>query len=80
MTQQGIVTGLDFFDGDIKVTNTLNWTLNLGTYLGIINLGTVNVIGSNLIGQLYTPDPMSLVSGGTTFALANQELIFNGVP
>ena len=59
VTQQGMVTGLDFLDGNIKVTNTLSWTLNLGTYDGI-GLGTVNATGSEIVGQIYTPHPMSL--------------------
>jgi autotransporter-associated beta strand protein len=71
-TQQGTVTGLEFFDGDIEVTNTLNWTLDLGL------LGTVNLTGSDIVGQLHTPHPMSLVSGGTTFALADHDLILDG--
>ena len=73
MTQQGTVTGLEFVDGDIQVTNTLNWNLNLGLFIG-----TVKVIGSNIAGQVYTPNPLSLVSEGTTFALADHELILDG--
>jgi hypothetical protein len=75
--QQGTVTGLEFVDGDIQVTNTVNWTLNLGTY-DFIDLGTVYVTGSNIVGQFYTPHPLSLVSGGTNFALADHELILDG--
>ena len=71
VAQQGTVTGLEFFDGDIQVTNTVNWTLNLGL-LGMY------ATGSNLVSQLYTPHPLSLVSGGTNFALADHELILDG--
>jgi hypothetical protein len=77
VTQQGTITGLDFTNGNIEVLNPLSWTLNLGTYL-FIPLGSVNITGSNIVGQLYTPHPMSLVSGGTTFPLADHELILDG--
>jgi hypothetical protein len=55
----------------------MTWNLNLGTYL-IFQLGTVTIIGSNIVGQLLTPNPMSVVTGGTTFPLADHDLILDG--
>ena len=74
---QGTVTGVDFTDGNIQVLNTLNWQLGLGSYLGFA-IGNVYVTGTNLAGRFYTPNPMSAVSGGTTFQLADHELILDG--
>ena len=76
--QLGTVTGVEFADGNVQVTNALTWSLNLGTYAGFLDLGTVTVQGTNLSGQIFTPHPPSLVSGGTTFALADHDLIFDG--
>ena len=74
---QGTVTGVNFTDGDIQVLNTLNWHLGLGSYLGFA-IGNVYVTGTDLAGRFSTPNPMSVVSGGTTFPLADHELILDG--
>ncbi|MCX6877463.1 MAG: Ig-like domain-containing protein [Verrucomicrobia bacterium] len=74
---QGTVTGVNFTDGNIQVLNTLNWHLGLGSYLGFA-IGNVYVTGTDLAGRFFTPNPMSAVSGGRTFPLADHELILDG--
>ena len=76
-TQQGTVTGLDFYNGNIQVLNTLNWDLNLGNAYGFYPLGDVYVIGANILAEVNTLNPPTSVSSGA-FPLANQELILNG--
>jgi hypothetical protein len=73
---QGTVTGVNFMDGNIQVLNPLNWQLSLGSYLGFA-IGNVVVTGTDLVGQVFTPNPMSVVSGGTTFPLADHKLILD---
>ena len=75
LTHQCTPAGLEFMEGDIDVVNTLNFNLDLGSYL-IIDLGNVVATASGIGGRLDTPRPLSRVSG-ESFPLADHELVLN---
>ena len=70
----GHVVGLEAVKGDICVSNTLLFTLDLGRYYGI-GLGRVDVTATNLGGRIETPRPQSLNRGTCDAFPVNQHLL-----
>ena len=70
----GQVVGLEAVEGDIRVSNTLRFNLDLGRYYGI-GLGHVDVTATNLGGRIETPRPLSRNRAMAAAFPVNQHLL-----
>jgi hypothetical protein len=76
VTQQANLQGIEFAGGRVMADQNPSWTLDLGLYLGFIDLGDILLSGQNLAGYLNTPLPPGSLAGGS-FPAAEHNFILN---